>query len=129
MVEPIVTLPPLRVVMLPTMPIALAETLTLPSKLEAPVNVVVPAPAVWLKAFANRVLEKLTAVAELIVISPSLVTPAVPPTAPVKVMSPVPAVRVRLLSLLDPRAEEKAMVPGLAEPVLIATFPVKVVAL
>ena len=44
LVEPIVTLPPLRVVILPTKPIALAETLTFPSSSEAPVNVVVALP-------------------------------------------------------------------------------------
>ena len=126
-VEPIVTLPPFKVVMLPTKLNIPAETLTLPSKLEAPVNVVVPAPAVWLKAFANRVLEKLTSVAETILMSPSRLTPAAPPTAPTKLMFPVPAVSVRLLSLFEPRVELKATVP--LDNVFTSTLPFNVVAL
>jgi hypothetical protein len=70
---------------------------------------------------------KVTLLAEETVKAPSGERPPAP-TIPLKVISPVPAVKLKVLEFPDPRVESKSIVPG-PEPVLIAILPERVVAL
>ena len=108
-----VMLPPTRLAPVPPMVSPVPVKLNAPDKSRIPVNVVNTVPAFWVKLAAVKVLDANTVPAEVTVTAPR----RVPPTAPVKVMLPAPAVNPRVC---DPNTVPFSALPNvIAAPVAV----------
>ena len=108
----ITTVPPAVVVSAAFRVSALPVKAKLPARFTAPDSVVVPVPEDWVRLPASMVLEAVTLPAAMMVIASNGLAPV--PTAPPRVMEPVPAFSVR-------SRPEPVMAPKVIAPPEVAT--------
>ena len=118
-----VSCPALTMITVPSFPAARVSTVELmvtmlvvserppvPSRMTGPLRRVVPVPAVWLRVLALRASSNVTSFACVIEMSPRSV---VPPTTPVKRMSPASEFKIKssAKSVVPSRVDAKVIVP------------------